>query len=254
MDKPTSTHRGPLPRSRSTQKTASRNPPHRGTITEIHDYLRLLFARVASQHFRTAARSSPVRRPNRPSPVLARTKDRTVLGLATVVEGRKGEYSTLLSELAAQGFSRARVDGVVIELAEREVRWTLRVRSTRSTVVLRPLEREDSDARSADLEAEGLKLTRGLVSFLSSIKTSSSSSPRRWRAMTAGWISGTGPRDFSFNSPTAPVRCARDWAPDRGRPDLVVPTTRSRWARARSPRGPGLASSTSQDYRRDPRS
>ena len=115
------------------QKTASRNPRSTvGTITEVHDYLRLLFARIGVPHCpecgKTVSRQTPQQIVDQ---VLESEADAKFLVLATVVEGRKGEYSTLLTELVAQGFSRARVDGKVIELSERES-LTLK-RDTKST-------------------------------------------------------------------------------------------------------------------------
>ncbi|EQD45018.1 excinuclease ABC subunit A, partial [mine drainage metagenome] len=93
------------------QKTASRNPRSTvGTITEIHDYLRLLYARVGVAHCpqcgRVVSRQTPQQIVDH---VMARPEGERFLVLATVVEGRKGEYSALLNELAGQGFSRVRV-------------------------------------------------------------------------------------------------------------------------------------------------
>ena len=102
------------------QKSASRNPRSTvGTITEIYDYLRLLYARIGIPHC-----------PNCGSPVARQTPSRSSTGssslpegtrfqvLAPVVRGRKGEYESLLEDLAEQGFARARVDGDRVELAE----------------------------------------------------------------------------------------------------------------------------------------
>src|SRR5487761_392005 len=104
------------------QKTASRNPRSTvGTITEIHDYLRLLFARIGVPHCHKCGRLVTRQTPQQiVDLILERPQGERFLVLATVVEGRKGEYSTLLNELAAQGFSRVRVDGEVHELANRE--------------------------------------------------------------------------------------------------------------------------------------
>ena len=104
------------------QKTASRNPRSTvGTITEIHDYLRLLFARIGVPHCYVCGRLVTRQTPQQiVDLVLDGEFTGRFLVLATVVEGRKGEYSTLLGELAAQGFSRVRVDGVVHELSDRE--------------------------------------------------------------------------------------------------------------------------------------
>lgn len=102
------------------QKSASRNPRSTvGTITEIYDYLRLLYARVGIPHCpddgSEVSRQTPQQIVDR---VLTLPEGSRFQVLAPVVRGRKGEYESLLSELAGQGFARARVDGTVYELAE----------------------------------------------------------------------------------------------------------------------------------------
>ncbi|MGH9069144.1 MAG: excinuclease ABC subunit UvrA, partial [Acidimicrobiales bacterium] len=103
------------------QKSASRNPRSTvGTITEIYDYLRLLYARVGQPHCPSCGR--PVTRQT-PTQIVDRIMELPegtrfqVLG--PVVRGRKGEYEALLDELAGQGFSRVRIDGQVRDLAVR---------------------------------------------------------------------------------------------------------------------------------------
>jgi excinuclease ABC subunit A len=100
------------------QKAAGRNPRSTvGTITEVYDYLRLLYARVGKPHCpicgRPIARQSPQQIVDR---VLELDEGTRFQVLAPVVRGRKGEYGEMLRELQAKGFSRARVDGVVIRL------------------------------------------------------------------------------------------------------------------------------------------
>ncbi len=102
------------------QKSAPRNPRSTvGTVTEVHDYLRLLFARVGVQHCHNCG--AMVERQT-PQQIVDRLMDlpegtRYYL-MAPVVEGRKGEYSGLLRDLARKGFARARVDGEMIELEQ----------------------------------------------------------------------------------------------------------------------------------------
>jgi excinuclease ABC subunit A len=100
------------------QKAAGRNPRSTvGTITEVYDYLRLLYARVGKPHCpicgRPIARQSPQQIVDR---VLELEEGTRFQVLAPVVRGRKGEYGELLRELQAKGYSRARVDGTVIRL------------------------------------------------------------------------------------------------------------------------------------------
>ena len=102
------------------QKSASRNPRSTvGTVTEVYDYLRLLFARVGKPHCpvcgRPIARQTPQQIVDR---VLELDEGTRFQVLAPVVRGRKGEFTELLKELQAKGYSRARVDGTVIRLDE----------------------------------------------------------------------------------------------------------------------------------------
>ncbi|HZD64512.1 MAG TPA: excinuclease ABC subunit UvrA, partial [Acidimicrobiales bacterium] len=103
------------------QKSASRNPRSTvGTITEIYDYLRLLYARVGQAHCprcgRPVTRQTPTQIVDRIMELPEGTRFQV---LAPVVRGRKGEYEGLLSELGGQGFSRARVDGEMVDLGAR---------------------------------------------------------------------------------------------------------------------------------------
>jgi excinuclease ABC subunit A len=102
------------------QKSASRNPRSTvGTVTEVYDYLRLLFARAGKPHCpvcgRPIARQTPQQIVDR---VLELEEGTRFQVLAPVVRSRKGEYTELLKELQAKGYSRARVDGTVIRLDE----------------------------------------------------------------------------------------------------------------------------------------
>jgi excinuclease ABC subunit A len=102
------------------QKSASRNPRSTvGTITEVYDYLRLLYARIGKPHCpicgRPIARQAPQQIVDR---VLELEEGTRFQVLAPVVRGRKGEYGELLRELQTKGYSRARVDGTIVRLDE----------------------------------------------------------------------------------------------------------------------------------------
>ena len=104
------------------QKSSSRNPRSTvGTVTEVYDYLRLLYARIGKPHCptcgRPVVRQSPQQIVDR---ILAMDEGTRFMVLAPVVRGRKGEYGALLDDLAKQGFARARIDGDTVELADRE--------------------------------------------------------------------------------------------------------------------------------------
>ncbi len=101
------------------QKSASRNPRSTvGTITEIYDYLRLLYARIGVPHCPNCGRVITRQTPQQIVDRVLQLPDGTRFQvLAPVVRGRKGEYEGLLAELAGQGFTRARIDGEVHELS-----------------------------------------------------------------------------------------------------------------------------------------
>ncbi|HEY1824546.1 MAG TPA: excinuclease ABC subunit UvrA [Acidimicrobiales bacterium] len=210
------------------QKTASRNPRSTvGTITEIHDYLRLLFARVGVPHCPTCGQPITSQTPQQiVDQVLARPAGQRFLVLATVVEGRKGEYSTLLTELAGQGFSRVRVDGVVMELADRESLTLARYEQHTIDVVLDRLSVKKSNRQRLTESVEAaLKLTKGLVKFLFLDPDETVQFSEKMACSTCGIsFSELAPRDFSFNSPygACPV-CTGLGTRFEVAPDLVVP-------------------------------
>src|SRR5690349_9450417 len=105
------------------QKSASRNPRSTvGTVTEIYDYLRLLFARIGvphcPEHGVVISRQTPQQIVDR---VLELPEGSRFQVLAPVVRGRKGDYHTLLADLAAQGYARARIDGELYDLPVKDL-------------------------------------------------------------------------------------------------------------------------------------
>ena len=102
------------------QKSASRNPRSTvGTITEIYDYLRLLYARIGVQHCPTDGTKLQRQTPSQIVDRIMTLKEGSRFQvLAPVVRGRKGEYDTLLADIAGQGFVRARIDGEIRDIAE----------------------------------------------------------------------------------------------------------------------------------------
>ena len=210
------------------QKTASRNPRSTvGTITEIHDYLRLLFARIGVPHCPNCGKAVSRQTPQQiVDQVMSRGANEKFLVLATVVEGRKGEYSTLLGELAGQGFSRVRVDGVVLELADRDELTLARYEQHTIDVVLDRLTvRASNRQRLTESVEAALKLTKGLVSFLFLDDDELVQFSEKLACSDCG-ISFTemAPRDFSFNSPYgACAVCTGLGTRFEVDPELVVP-------------------------------
>ena len=148
------------------QKTTSRNPRSTvGTVTEIYDYLRLLFARVGTPHCPECGRVIERQTTDQVADkVLAHAKGRRALVLAPVVLGRKGEYAKLFEELRAEGFSRVRVDGEVLEL-DGPIKLEKKLKHTVEVVVDRVVVREGSLGRIAEAVEQATKLAQGKVGF-----------------------------------------------------------------------------------------
>src|ERR1700684_3067623 len=151
------------------QKSASRNPRSTvGTITEVYDYLRLLYARIGHPHCptcgRPVARQTPQQIVDR---VLELPEGTRFQVLAPVVRGRKGEYSTLLDDFAKQGFARVRVDGIPVELSERsEVALARYETHTIEVVVDRLIRRDGIRQRLTESIETALALTGGTAEVL----------------------------------------------------------------------------------------
>ena len=142
------------------QKTTSRNPRSTvGTVTEIYDYLRLLYARIGIPHCPECGR--PIERQTTDQvadKVLEHAQGRRALVLAPVVLGRKGEYTKLFDDLRREGFSRVRVDGEVRELGEEEIRLPKNFKHTVEVVVDRIVVRKNSLGRIAEAVEQATKL------------------------------------------------------------------------------------------------
>ncbi|MGD0875142.1 MAG: excinuclease ABC subunit UvrA [Acidimicrobiales bacterium] len=151
------------------QKSSSRNPRSTvGTVTEIYDYLRLLYARIGQPHCpncgRLVTRQSPQQIVDRLSDLPDGTRFQV---LAPVVRGRKGEYSALLDDLVKQGFARARVDGELIELSERASLELARYEQHTIEVVIDRLVRRDGiERRLTDSIETALRLGEGIAEIL----------------------------------------------------------------------------------------
>jgi excinuclease ABC subunit A len=146
------------------QKGAPRNPRSTvGTVTEIYDYLRLLFARVGQPHCPKCGR--PITRQTREQivdQVLALNAGTRVQVLGPVVRGRKGEYRQLFDDLRRQGFARVRSDGITYDLSE-EIPLDKNKKHSIEVVVDRLVVAADVRSRLADSVETALKLGGGLV-------------------------------------------------------------------------------------------
>src|SRR5881296_45188 len=146
------------------QKTTSKNPRSTvGTVTEIYDYLRVLFARVGVPHCPSCGKVISAQTVQQMvDRVLLQPAGTRLLVLAPVVRGRKGEYKKLFFDLQRQGFSRVRVNGVVRELGE-EIDLDKKRKHTIDVVVDRLVVKEGLGARLADSLETALRLADGIV-------------------------------------------------------------------------------------------
>jgi excinuclease ABC subunit A len=217
------------------QKSASRNPRSTvGTITEVYDYLRLLFARVGVPHCPNdgtrVERQTPQQIVDR---VLELPEGTRFQVLAPVVRGRKGEYDTLLADLASQGYVRAIVDGELVEIAtflQRGERLARYEQHTILVVVDRLVRRPGIERRLTDSLETALRLAEGVVE-IEIVPREGEGEPEitTFSQHLACPLCGTSfdelaPRNFSFNSPYgACEQCDGLGTKYEVDPELVVP-------------------------------
>ena len=190
------------------QKSASRNPRSTvGTVTEVYDYLRLLFARIGIPHDPETGEELVRQTPQQiVDKILMMEEGLRFQVLAPVVKGRKGTYDTLLADFAGQGFVRAIVDGQLIDLNE-EYELELERYETHdiSVVVDRLVLREGIDRRLTDSIETALNLTGGIAELQIVPKEGEPEtivfSQHLSRPSDGKSFDELAPRNFSFNSP-----------------------------------------------------
>jgi len=196
------------------QKSASRNPRSTvGTVTEVYDYLRLLFARIGIPHDPETGEELVRQTPQQiVDKILGMEKGLRFQVVAPVVRGRKGTYDTLLADFAGQGFVRAIVDGELIDLNE-EYELDLERYETHdiSIVVDRLVLRDGIERRLTDSIETALNLTGGIAELQIVPKEGSPEtvvfSQHLSRPSDGKSFDELAPRNFSFNSPYG--ACAR---------------------------------------------
>ncbi len=217
------------------QKSASKNPRSTvGTITEVYDYLRLLYARIGIQHCPADGtrlqRQTPQQIVDR---ILLLPEGTRFQVLAPVVRGRKGEYDTLLADLSGQGFVRARIDGetvIIDEFLKRDERLAKYEQHKIEIVVDRLVQREGLERRLTDSLETALRLTDG-VAEVELIAKPGEPEPETltFSQHLACPVCGTSydepaPRNFSFNSPYgACEKCDGLGTTFEVDPELIVP-------------------------------
>lgn len=197
------------------QKSTSHNPRSTvGTITEIHDYLRLLFARVGEP-----------RCPDHDIPLTAQTVSQMVdnvltlpegkrlMLLAPVVKERKGEHTKLLDSLAAQGYIRARIDGEICDLSD-PPKLELQIKHTIEVVVDRFKVQDDLTQRLAESFETALTLSGG-TAIIADMEDNSAEElvfSANFACPVCGYsMSELEPRLFSFNNRQVPARPVTVW-------------------------------------------
>ncbi|CAN5192303.1 excinuclease ABC subunit UvrA [soil metagenome] len=185
------------------QKTAGHNPRSTvGTVTEIYDYLRLLYARAGTPHCPNCGRPVQRQSPAQISASVLAWPDGTKIEVrAPLIQGRKGEFRELFETVRKQGFIRAYLDGALIELAD-PPKLNRRQNHDVSVVVDRLVVRADDRGRLTDSIETALKLAEGLVEVVNSETGTLETFSEKYGCPTCGIsMPELEPRHFSFNSP-----------------------------------------------------
>jgi excinuclease ABC subunit A len=227
MDKPdVDSIEGLSPAISIDQKTTSRNPRSTvGTVTEIYDYLRLLWARVGKPHCHICGR--PIAGQSAEQiidHVMTLPEGTRFMVLAPVVRGRKGEYGKLLEELRAEGFSRVKVDGET-RLLEEPIELDKKYKHDISVVVDRLVMKPDVRKRLADSIETAVSVADGLVDVELVDEGRVMTFSEKFACPEHGpSIAELEPRIFSFNSPHgACPRCTGLGSQMEIDPELIVP-------------------------------
>lgn len=214
------------------QKSTNRNPRSTvGTITEVYDYLRLLFARAGTQFCPECGERVTAQTPQQIVDRLLELPEGTRYQvLAPVVRGRKGEYADLFKELQGKGFARARVDGEVVQLTEPPT-LEKKLKHDIEVVVDRLVSREGVRRRLTDSVETALGLAGGLL--VVELVDADADDPHRERRFSENRacpndhvlaLDEIEPRTFSFNAPYgACPECTGIGSRLEVDPDLIVP-------------------------------
>ncbi len=229
MDKPdVDSIEGLSPAISIDQKTTSRNPRSTvGTVTEIYDYLRLLWSRIGRPHCHVCG--APIEGQSVEQivdQVMELEEGTRFMVLAPIVRGRKGEYGKLLEELRADGYTRAKIDGELLMLDD-PIELDKKFKHDVSVVVDRLIMRHDVRKRLAD----SVETASGLADAIVEVEVLGGSDPRvltfseRFACLKCGTsMPELEPRMFSFNSPHgACERCTGLGSQREIDPELIVP-------------------------------
>ena len=227
MDKPdVDSIEGLSPAISIDQKTTSRNPRSTvGTVTEIYDYLRLLWARVGHPHCFNCGRPIEAQSAEQIiDQVMMLPEDAKFMVLAPVVRGRKGEYGKLFDELRSDGFTRVKVDGELRRLEE-DIVLDKKYKHDISVVIDRLVMRPDLRKRLADSIETAVARAEGIVDIENVETDEVTTYSERFMCLHCGTsMPELEPRMFSFNSPHgACPRCTGLGSQMEIDPELIVP-------------------------------
>src|ERR687884_1954100 len=208
------------------QKTTSRNPRSTvGTVTEIYDYLRLLWARIGHPHCPSCGRPIDAQSAEQIiDQVMTLEPSTRFMVMAPVVRGRKGEYGKLFEELRAEGYTRVKVDGELRRLEE-EISLDKKFKHDISVVVDRLQMRPDLRKRLADSVETAVALAEGIIDIELVDGGEVTTYSDRFMCLHCGTsMPELEPRMFSFNSPHgACPRCTGLGSQMEIDPELIVP-------------------------------
>ena len=204
MDKPdVESIEGLSPAISIDQKTTSRNPRSTvGTVTEIYDYLRLLYARVGVPHCPKCGKEITQQSVDQIVDQIMELPERSkIMILAPIIRGRKGTHEKVLENIKKQGFVRARIDGEIYDLTEDEIKLEKNIKHNIEAVVDRIIVKDGIEGRLTDSIETSLKMAEGLV-LVKIIGEEDRLYSEHFACADCGIsIDELAPRMFSFNSP-----------------------------------------------------
>lgn len=204
MDKPdVESIEGLSPAISIDQKTTSRNPRSTvGTVTEIYDYLRLLYARVGVPHCPKCGKEITQQSVDQIVDQIMELKERSkIMILTPIIRGRKGTHEKVLENIKKQGFVRARIDGEIYDLTEDEIKLEKNIKHNIEAVVDRIIVKDGIEGRLTDSIETSLKMAEGLV-LVNIIGEEDRLYSEHFACADCGIsIDELAPRMFSFNSP-----------------------------------------------------
>ena len=208
------------------QKTTSRNPRSTvGTVTEVYDYIRLLYARIGIPHCPKCGKQIVPQTIDQIVDAVKKLPERTKIQImAPVVRGRKGEYVRTFEDARKNGFVRARIDGQVVGITDMEIRLDKQKKHHIDIVVDRLIIKDGMDKRLTDSLETALKMAHGLV-IVNIIDGEDLMFSQNYACDDCGInIEELTPRMFSFNTPYgACPKCSGIGHIIKIDPDLIIP-------------------------------